>query len=63
MADFNGYGVEATTEPEELPAFNSFVVGFGKLLDRERNFLLLLSGIDNEPLRPLSTANAFPARA
>lgn len=43
--------VEAAAEPVELPAFYSFDVGFRKLLDRERNFLLLRSGIDIEPLR------------
>lgn len=43
--------VEVATAAVALPAFYSFDVGFRKLLGRERNFLLLRSGIDIAPLR------------
>src|SRR3546814_3006058 len=43
--------VESTAPPVTMPAFYSLDVGFRKLLDRERSFLLLRSGIDIAPLR------------
>lgn len=43
--------VESAGDPVELPRFYSFDVGFRKLLDRSRNFLLLRSDFDITPLR------------
>lgn len=43
--------VESIDDPVALPKFYSFDVGFRKLLDQSRNFLLLRSDLDIEPLR------------
>ncbi len=54
LIDAYGYAFEnlaGGAEPVPLPTFYSFDVGFRKLLNRERNFLLLRSQFDIAPLR------------
>lgn len=54
MIDTYGYAFETKDEAGDvvpLPSFYSYDVGFRKLLNRSRNFLLLRSDIDITPLR------------
>ncbi|MGD9584443.1 MAG: aspartyl/asparaginyl beta-hydroxylase domain-containing protein [Lysobacterales bacterium] len=54
LIDAYGYVFEdaaGVAEPVPLPAFYSYDVGFRKLLNRERNFLLLRAGFEIAPLR------------